>query len=260
MNNENAEIKLPIPAVIAHRGASEYAPENTMNAFRLAYEQGANAIEFDVKLCGSGEIVVIHDPTLDRTTSGRGYVNQTSLKEIKKLDAGKKIGEKMIHENIPTLEEVFIELGGMIYMNIELTNYTSPTDGLVEETAKLIRKYHLENSLLLSSFNPLALIKARKLLPDIPIALLAEAGWKGSWARNLISPELLKCQALHPAYTDIEMEDIKKYHEKGYRVHTYTINSRHVIKQMISFGIDGIFTNDPLSMLYEMKRKSIGET
>src|SRR3990170_7761080 len=128
------------PLIFAHRGASAYAPENTLAAFRLALDQGADGIELDAKLSADGEIVVIHDQTVDRTTPRKGRVDQLTLSELRKLDAGSWKGDVFSGEKIPALAEVFSAVGGKLKINVELTNYSSPQDGLANKVLALVRE------------------------------------------------------------------------------------------------------------------------
>jgi glycerophosphoryl diester phosphodiesterase len=124
--------KLLQPVIFAHRGASAWAPENTLAAFRLAVEHGAPAIELDVKLTSDRKVVVLHDQTVDRTTNGHGDLRQFSLADLRELDAGGPFSAEYQGERIPTLVEVFEAVGKQVYINIELTNYASTRDKLPE--------------------------------------------------------------------------------------------------------------------------------
>ncbi|HHH81805.1 MAG TPA: glycerophosphodiester phosphodiesterase, partial [Chloroflexi bacterium] len=126
--------------MIAHRGASAYAPENTMAAFRLAEAMGADGIEFDVKLTADGVPIVMHDATLDRTTDGSGEVARRTLNEIRKLDAGSFFEDSFAGEKVPTLAEVLETLGPDMLLNIELTNYASPRDILPERSLRIVEE------------------------------------------------------------------------------------------------------------------------
>jgi glycerophosphoryl diester phosphodiesterase len=147
------------PLVIAHRGASLVAPENTIAAFNRAVELGADAIELEAKLTLDGHVVVHHDQTLERTTNGAGKLLTRSLDELKLLDAGFRFQSSFAGERIPTPKEVLEEIGERVLINIELTNYASPADDLPRVVVKLVKDQRLENRVLLSSFNPLALHK-----------------------------------------------------------------------------------------------------
>jgi len=236
---------IPRPTIFAHRGSSAHAPENTLAAFHLAVRQGADAIELDAKLCADGQIVVIHDQTVDRTTQGKGRVDTLTLEELKRLDAGSCFDIAFQGESIPTLEEVFSALGHLTYINVELTNYASLNDALPLKTALLVRKYDLQQRVLFSSFNPLALLKARRALPEVPIGLLALPGKQGAWARSWLG-RLVPHQALHTDLGAVTPRLVAGLKKRGKRLHVYTINSAEEMKRLFSMGADGVFTDDPV--------------
>lgn len=233
------------PLIYAHRGSSMYAPENTLAAFVLAKEQGADGIELDTKLSADGEVVVFHDRTVDRTTQGKGRVNQLTLAQLRQLDAGMWKGQSFKGEKIPTLAEVFEVVGGKMIINIELTNYFSMSDGLPEQVVKLVRKHKLEDSVMFSSFLSMNLAEVRKLCPEAPIGLLSVSGLPGiisrSWFTRRVSPEY--CMPHHKAVTRELIEERKK---AGRKCNVWTVNSPEVMRRMISFGVDGLITDDPL--------------
>src|SRR6266508_2901707 len=175
---------LPQPIIFAHRGASAHAPENTLAAFELALAQNADAIELDVKLSADGQAVVIHDPTVDRTTGSHGRVKKLSLAQLRSLDAGSFFSEKYRGEKIPTLEEVFETVGKRTFINVELTNYTTPRDQLVETACMLVKKFSLQKHVMFSSFFAANLSKTHAYLPGVPRGLLAFHGLLGAWARS----------------------------------------------------------------------------
>jgi len=148
---------LPSPVVIAHRGASVHAPENTLAAFNLAISQGAPVIELDVQLSADDEVVVFHDCSVSRTTDGSGKIRQLTLKELKSLHVGAAFGTSYPNAKIPTLNEIFNDLNPDIFLNIELKNLTSPLDSLPSKVAKIVQSSHDNNRVLISSFNPLLL-------------------------------------------------------------------------------------------------------
>src|SRR5690606_38697099 len=127
-----------------------------------AIDQGADAIELDAKLSADGEVVVIHDQTVNRTTTGSGRVGEMTLKELRALDAGSFFDITFQGEKIPTLNEVFALVGKRIPINVELTNYASLTDDLPDKVAALVRRHNLTRQVLFSSFNPLALLRIRR--------------------------------------------------------------------------------------------------
>jgi glycerophosphoryl diester phosphodiesterase len=245
MTFRNFLYQLPRPTIFAHRGSSKYAPENTLAAFELAIQQGADAIELDAKLSADDYVVVIHDQTVDRTTSSTGKVKEITLNELHKLDAGSHFDAAYQGERIPSLDDVFETVGKRIFINIELTNYSSLTDSLPEKVANLVKKHKLESWVMFSSFNPLALFRARRLLPSVPIGLNALPGERGKWARSPWG-RLLVYQALHPNYQDVSRELVEKIHRRGCRVHPYTVNQSEDIHRLIQLSVDGIITYDPV--------------
>jgi glycerophosphoryl diester phosphodiesterase len=245
---------LPQPVVFAHRGASAHAPENTMAAFQLALEQGAPAIEFDVKLSADGHIVVIHDQTVDRTTNATGNVASLPLDALRALDAGSWFGAAFRGEKIPTLHEVFAAFGESMLMNIELTNYRTPFDALVPKVVDLIQKYGVAHNILFSSFYPHNLMRAARLLPSVPRGQLIWPGSAGAWQRAW--SRMINIQAEHPWKDEITAASIQAAHQRGRRVHAWTVNSPEDLRRLKSIGVDGIFTDDPLTALEIVIRNS----
>ena len=232
------------PVIFAHRGASAHAPENTLASFRLALSQGADAVELDAQLSADGQVVVIHDPTVDRTTNGHGRVAQLNLTELRSLDAGSFFSEKYRGEKIPLLEEVFEAVGQKMFINVELKNSAELRAPLVEKVCGLVEKQGLEKRIILSSFLASDLNKAKRLLPEVPRGLLALDGWMGAWARSF-GFSFGDYAALHPYLGDVTKQQIVRVHRLGRRVHVWTVDKAEDMAQLNNWGVDGIFTNDP---------------
>ena len=222
-----------MPKIIAHRGASAHAPENTIAAFQLALEQGADGIELDVMLSKDGHLVVIHDDTVDRTTGGKGYVRDMNLEELKSLDAGEG-------QSIPTLDEVFEEFGGRLIINVELKNYTSVFDGLPIETAKLVKKHQLGESVIVSSFNPFNLPRFHARMPEVDLGLLTQPNTAKKWVWRLF-----KYDALHPHFSDVDQVLIAALHSRNRKVNVWTVDEPSEIQRLAALEVDSIITNDP---------------
>jgi len=235
----------PRPLILAHRGASAHAPENTLSAFELALAQEAHGVELDAKLSADGEVVVIHDATVDRTTDGTGRVSQLTLAALRELDAGSFFSEKFSGEKIPTLAEVFEAIGDRALINVELTNYTTPRDGLVDKVCSLVKRFGVEKRILFSSFLPSNLKRTRSLLPDTPRGLLALGGWVGWWARSF-GFNFGDYQALHPHVDDTTPQQIARVHRLKRRIHVYTVNAAADIRRLINWDVDGIITDNPM--------------
>lgn len=245
--------RLPRPIVFAHRGASAYAPENTLASFKLALEQGADGIELDAKLSADGHVVVLHDATLERTTNGRGFIWEHSLDDLRSLDAGSHFSEAFRAERIPLLEEVLEALGTRLYINVELTNYRTPRDGLVMKVCELVRKHALQERVIFSSFHPHNLEQAKQMLPAVPRGLLARPAWRGAWARSF-GFTFGDYAALHPNIVDVSAQQIRRVHRLKRRVHVWTVASAEVVRRLVGWGVDGIFTVDPRLVLRELGR------
>ena len=235
---------LPQPVIFAHRGASAHAPENTLAAFELAVTQNADAIELDVKLSADGRAVVIHDPTVDRTTGSRGRVKDLSFAQLRSLNAGSYFSARYDGEKIPLLEEVFEALGKRTFINVELTNYSTPRDSLVETVCMLVKQFGLQNHVMFSSFFASNLSKARANLPEVPRGLLAFNGWLGAWARSF-GFNFGKYQALHPYLKDVTSQQVQRVHRLNRRIHVWTVNAAEDMRRLFHWGVDGIFTDDP---------------
>jgi glycerophosphoryl diester phosphodiesterase len=232
------------PLIIAHRGASAYAPENTMAAFQKAVDLSADGIEFDVKCSKDGEMVIIHDQSLERTTNGRGKVIETDLKDLRNLDAGSFYSSEFTGEKIPLLSEVLEEFSKKLVINIELTNYSSINDGLARKAANLVKRMRSAENLIFSSFHPYNLIITRRIMPNVSVALLALPGVSGWIFRSnmmrWISPEII-----HPFFNDVDKRFIEKQHQKNRKVNVWTVNTESQIIKLLKDNVDGLITDDP---------------
>jgi glycerophosphoryl diester phosphodiesterase len=238
--------------IFAHRGASACAPENTLAAFELALRQEADGIELDAKLSSDGQVVVIHDETVDRTTPHHGRVRDFTAAELRQMDAGSHFDIAFRGEPIPTLDEVLKAVGQLTITNIELKNYDSITNELPEKVAALVKRHKLSRRVIFSSFNPIALYRIRRLIPEAPIGLLTMAGWKGVLARRLVR-WMLPYQSLHPVYKDVTPALVKAAHELGQKVFPHTVNQELDMQRLFEMGVDGIFTDDPALALQVVK-------
>jgi glycerophosphoryl diester phosphodiesterase len=239
----NSSWNVNAPLVIAHRGASLIAPENTLIAFRMAAELGADAVELDAKLTTDGHVVVHHDKTLNRTTDGTGPLSVRTLEELQRLDAGSHLDTKYAGERIPTLKQVFQDIGGRLLINVELTNYAHPFDNLPEVVVQMVDEFDLMRQVLISSFNPIALIRTKRLAPEIALGLLVmarEPGWFIAFFRSTIPH-----QAYHPSFPMVHEQLIRREHTLGHRVNVWTVNDEDQIQDMLKMGVDGVITDAP---------------
>ena len=230
---------------IAHRGASGYAPENTLAAFDKAVEMQADYIEIDVQLSKDDLPVVIHDDTLDRTTNGTGNISAYTLQELKSLDAGSWFDKKYAGEKIPSLNEVLEMYGEKINILIELK---SPElyPGVEEKVAEALAKYQLDtsNNIVSQSFNHPSVIKSAELLPEITHGVLAGENYK-----NVTDQQLQEFAAyteyFNPNLKIASSELVDKVHQAGMKISPYTIKTEAEAERLYKFGVDGLITDYP---------------
>lgn len=226
----------------AHRGASSYAPENTLPAFALAMELGSDGVELDVQLTKDGIPVVIHDETIDRVSDGKGYVRDYTLKELKQFNFNMKF-PLYGRTELPTLEEVFIMLQDTeLTVNIELKNHRIFYAGLVEKVLDIVLKYKMEGRVIYSSFNHMSLLHLKQLNPDSKTAFLCRDGFidiAGYTRKNdayAIHPELINLQ--YPQF-------LNNCRRNEIKVHVWTVDAIEDITRMVAEGVDAIITNYP---------------
>lgn len=218
--------------VIGHRGACGYEPENTLRSFQKAIELGAEMIELDVQLCKTGELVVIHDTTVNRTTNGKGRVSKISLKKLQSFNGRK--GEK-----IPTLGDVFRLVDRRTRINIELKG-----KGTAAPVADLIQKYvqekrWQERDFCISSFLMKEIEDFRKINKTVEVGLLF-----GKPPRNYLQlAEKYRAGSINFSKWYATKKIIRKIHSDNLKVYVYTVNSKKRMQKLQRFGADGIFTN-----------------
>lgn len=228
----------------AHRGASHDAPENTLAAFRLALEMGADGVELDVQVSKDGEAVVIHDFTVDRTTDGHGAVKDKTMAELRELDAGSWFDKRFAGERIPTLEEVIVEVGQQLLLNIEIKARVLSGAHLVAEVVRLIEDHNLVHRVIVSSFNPFVLRRVKRLNPHIPTGLLYRSDLSAHLLRTLLV-FLAHPNALHPEKHLITQEYMAWAKKRGCRVNVWTVDEPAEMERLVALGVDGIITNRP---------------
>jgi len=241
------------PVIFAHRGDSAHAPENTIPAFEQALHKGADGVELDAKLTSDGRVIVMHDPTLERTTNGSGRVADLPLAGLRGFDAGKWFDEKFSGTKIPLLEEVFEAVGKNKLINVELTNYSTPRDGLASHVCDLIKRHNNQGQIIFSSFFPSNLKIALRNLPEVPRGLLALPGLGGLWSRSF-GFMFGDYQALHPHISNASKEQVQRAHRINRRIHVWTANLPEDINRLQNWGVDGIFTDDPQTAVNALGR------
>ncbi|MBM7604982.1 glycerophosphoryl diester phosphodiesterase [Metabacillus crassostreae] len=228
----------------AHRGVSGEYPENTMAAFRAAAKVKAHGIELDVQLTKDGEVVVIHDETIDRTTNGIGYVKDFVWNQLKRFDAGSWFHPKFSRESVPLLEEVLqwvTTLNYPLLVNVELKNDIIDYPELEEKVLQLIDLYHLQSQCILSSFNKASLKKINELNHSIETAYLIE----GIPVDILKVVENIPVKAIHCEASFAQSIIGKKVQERGYPIRVFTINTMNEYNNLIKSNVSAIITDYP---------------
>jgi glycerophosphoryl diester phosphodiesterase len=216
-----------------------------MAAFLLAGEMGADGIELDVHLSADVELVVIHDHTVDATTDGHGAVSTLSLAQLQQLDAGSRFDPRFAGERIPTLRQVFEGVGQRLLINVEIKAPPGRHPATLEqEVVRLIEESGMIDRVLISSFSPRSLRRARRLNRHIPLALLY------SRPEPAVLPRLLRWgripyDALHPHYGLVDARTMGRARARGQRVNVWTVNETEDMRRMRDLGVDGIITNYP---------------
>ncbi len=232
-----------IPLILGHRGASAYAPENTLAAFRRALaEGGADGFELDVTLSADGVPVVIHDDTVDRTTDGVGAVARLTLAQLRSLDAGKWFGLSFERERIPTLDEVFATVGPRAIINVELKLDPSPGRELAVKVAALIRAHGVERRVLVSSFYYDNLQRLKRADPALPVGLLYSPHEPGQMLRAWLNPGV-RAEAHHPHHRLVNAFTRRWWRTR--RVNVWTVNAEADLRRLMRLGVDGLITDRP---------------
>ncbi len=219
---------------IGHRGAAGYEPENTLSSFRKALELKVDMVEFDIRQCSGGELVVIHDMKVDHTTDGKGYVREMSFSEIRKLDAGK--GQK-----VPAFEEVLDVIDRKVKVNIEIKS-----EGTAKRVFETISSYVREKNwqwedFIVSSFNHYELIKFNELTREVRIGAII-AGIPADYVQMA---KKVNASSLHPSKEFINKKLVDSAHAGGMQVYVYTLNEPEEIARIRELGADGMFSNFP---------------
>ncbi|NLL43882.1 MAG: glycerophosphodiester phosphodiesterase [Firmicutes bacterium] len=227
--------------VMAHRGFSSKAPENTMAAFTLALDAGAEGIELDVHLTKDGEVVVIHDHTLARTTNGTGLVADLTLAELQELDAGLWFSPEFKGERLPSLREVLELLKEHnVLLNVE-TKAALGYEQLNEKLASLLDEYAMWEKTIISSFNHYALVHIKTIRPQARTGILYNCGLVNPWEYA----KSIGATALHPYYLTIVPELVQAAQQHGMMVNVWTVDEEVDIERVSLAGVDAIITNVP---------------
>ncbi len=236
--------------VIAHRGASSYAPENTFAAYDLAIEMGVHHVELDVELTSDNHVVVIHDDTLDRTTNGSGPVTSHTVEALRGLDAGSWFDEKFSGYRIPTFDEVLTRYKGRLHFHTEIKGRSPSLPGL---TADLISKHGMEDEVTITSFQYRQLEAMRACAPELP------AGWL---VREIDDETISKAQEigllqLCPEAKIVTGELVERLHAEGFVARAWGVTNEALMQRVVEAGADGMTVNFPDKLIAYLKERNI---
>jgi glycerophosphoryl diester phosphodiesterase len=228
--------------LLAHRGASADAPENTLTAFRQAVEQKADGVELDVQICASGEVVVCHDPRLDRLAGEPIEVLSTSWANLRRVDVGSCLG--FSPERIPLLEEVLELLPEELLVNVELKCDTFDDHGLTAATVEVIRRVRASERILLSSFNPLCLWRLMEVAPELRRGYLLDPDHAFRLHAGVLAP-LVSSWSVHPYYTKCTGVRARIWKSTGLKLAVWTVDDVGEARRLQALGVDYCITNRP---------------
>lgn len=268
--------------VIGHRGAAAYAPENTLASFQLAQEMGADWFELDVHLTEDGQVLVIHDEKVDRTTNGHGNVRDMTLAELRTLDAGSKKDPKYAGEKLPTLAEALDLAKAKSGMYLEIKNdgddtdlmakilndaagQTHGSDGLLRDMMKriedsgtrnleltrktiaLVRERHMARRVVVQSFSPIVCAVMVAEAPEIRTEFLGAQSEKHPeyWENYLRWGALLPVKGMNVSHESITEEQMQAFHKAGRTVAVWTVDDEETMRRLVGWGVDGIISNRP---------------
>lgn len=246
---------------VSHRGASAYAPEHTIASYDMGEKMHGDYIEIDLQMTKDGHLIAMHDVTLDRTTNGTGSVKDYTLNEIKQLDAGSWFNEKYPYASkaeyeglkVPTLEEVFKKFGKNNSYYIE-TKSPDVYPGMEKELLKLIDEYKInKEKLLVQSFSSQSLKVMNELDPSIKLVQLISYKANAEITDAEIKEIKQYAMGIGPNHTYLNEEYVQKVMNSGLELHPYTVNDKERMKQLINWGVTGMFTNHP-DLLHDVKK------
>ncbi|MDO5720348.1 MAG: glycerophosphoryl diester phosphodiesterase [Actinomycetaceae bacterium] len=236
--------------IVAHRGMSSLAPENTIAAFAACVEHGVASFEFDVDIMGDGTLIVIHDNTLDRTTTGTGGYYDKSFSDLRRLDAGAWFSPTYRFERVPELASV-IELMNRTGLdaNLEIKPSTSGHEmrqSLVEGVAVSLRELNSERGIIISSFDPQLLAGVKEHAPHIPRACLFD--WQDGPELEQVDSWIdiarhLDARAIHPGESRLTRQAVQRMLEAGFEVNVWTVNDLHRAAELAEWGVHSVITD-----------------
>ncbi|WP_394172218.1 glycerophosphodiester phosphodiesterase [Guptibacillus hwajinpoensis] len=255
-------------ANVAHRGASGHAPEHTISSYKLGEEMKGDYIEIDLQMTKDGELIAMHDESVDRTTNGTGLVKDYTLEEIKQLDAGSWFNEKYPEKakksyeglQVPTLEEVIQTFGKDARYYIE-TKSPEVYPGMEKELLRVLEKYNLtgvnerSSKVLIQSFSKESLLKMEDLNPNLPLVQLISYKEQATISDEELNELTEYAVGVGMSYTKIDEDYVQQVRNAGLHIHPYTVNEKEDMERLLDWGVTGMFTNYPDRLNEVLKKK-----
>jgi glycerophosphoryl diester phosphodiesterase len=231
----------PEPFVIAHAACKGHAPENTLAGLRTALEFGADGMEVDVQATADGVPVLLHDPTVDRTTDGQGDISKMTLAQVRRLDAGaRQFDGRFAGEPVPTLAEALELTRGRALMVLEVKQVD-----IEQQVLAVVHDLGVLNDCVVHSFLPPVVARFRALEPSLPAALLTNAADVSDWAPLFAFTLSLNAQGISVFYPRVEAETVRQAHLRKLSFYTWTVNEAEDMRRVRDCGVDAITTDYP---------------
>jgi len=226
---------------VGHRGAKAHAPENTMASFQKGADMGVDAVETDVQLSKDGEVVLIHDYTVDRTTNGRGFVKDMTLAELKTLDAGSWYDTTYAGERILTLAELLVWAKGRVGVALEIKNGPIYYPGIAEKTIRLVRQHGMKRQVILISFDHFVLREAKQIAPEIATGIL----YVGGLVDPVAAARAALADSLNPHWAYVTPELVRTAHAAGLAISAWNPDDAATLRALSDMGVDSAGSDSP---------------
>ncbi|MCO6451269.1 MAG: hypothetical protein J5I90_10830 [Caldilineales bacterium] len=240
------------PLIVARRGARALAPENTLPAFELAVEQGADAIEMDVQFTSDGKLIIMHGLEVDEISDGTGRIRSFTFDEIRELDVGGWFSERYKGLRVPTLTEALDTLAGRVKMVLEMKTFTRKSEGMETDTWAEIKRRGLADAVTVTSFNPYALRRLKKLAPSLRTGLMQATGLP-PWYSGSLARRFSQADDLH---AEMEFVNDKLVTKLRRPLWLMTVNDEQRLAQALKWHPVGLITDDPAWLRSALERRS----
>ena len=240
--------------VIGHRGALGYAPENTLASFELGWKLGADLLELDIHMTRDGELVVMHDADVSRTTDGHGYIKDMTLAEIKELDAGSWFDERFRGQHVPTLAEVLTWAKDRIPLVIEIKGDPQPANGIEEKLIETVHEHKMLDEVMIISFYHTSVKRVKELEPALATGIL----YTGRLVDTVGAARAALADSVRPHWSYWTAEVVEEVHDAGLTAHAWNADTEEVMEYLVGIGVDSIGSNYPDRLRAYLDARGLG--